>query len=413
MNLSNEIKRLVIKSYDSAIYLSNRALIRYYFYKNILRKALVLRGRIERILVVRLASIGDVVRATAVVKALKAKYPQATIDFLTTRVTLPVLKDNPRLGSIYTLEDLPFLPTYDWMINLQRVAPPPSFLEGADQTFEEILRFLSYRVTSKVITGRHFQAGRESSCVNLFHCRTEMEELFLSALLPYSHARVADTEINLNGDRRKVLREFGLPPGDKLLGIFLGTNSSGGDDGGQRTYSIEFVEKLANSFTPGLTIVIVGQSSYKTADEKARYDAFIKSHPNVIDLVDKTNLEELLYVIKGLKLFISCDSGPLHIAMALGVPVIGLYVNAADFRIAPWLRGERYILINAFDVCFDFSWRWKFHCLACQERHSYMYGCNLKKIDNKIDRIPLGRIRAAASDLLKCPIDTFCDQVSK
>ena len=100
MNLSNEIKRLVIKSYDSAIYLSNRALIRYYFYKNILRKALVLRGRIERILVVRLASIGDVVRATAVVKALKAKYPQATIDFLTTRVTLPVLKDNPRLGSI-------------------------------------------------------------------------------------------------------------------------------------------------------------------------------------------------------------------------------------------------------------------------------------------------------------------------
>jgi hypothetical protein len=108
MNLSNEIKKLAIKSYDSVISLSNRALIYYYFYTNILRKTLVLRGHIERILVVRLASIGDVVRATAVVKALKAKYPQATIDFLTTRVTSSVLKNNPRLGSIYTLEDCPF-----------------------------------------------------------------------------------------------------------------------------------------------------------------------------------------------------------------------------------------------------------------------------------------------------------------
>jgi ADP-heptose:LPS heptosyltransferase len=177
------------------------------------------------------------------------------------------------------------LPTYDWVINLRRVAPSSSFLEGTGQTFEEILGFLSRHVTSKVITGCHFQAGRDRSHVNLFHCRTEVEELFLSALPPW-------------------------------------------------TYSIEFVERLANFFASELTVVIVGQANYKSAEDKARYDAFIKSHPNIVDLIDKTNLEKLLYVIKELKLFIPCDSGPLHIATALGVPVIGLYVNAADFPIA-------------------------------------------------------------------------------
>jgi hypothetical protein len=87
--------------------------------------------------------------------------------------------------------------------------------------------------------------------------------------------------------------------------------------------------------------------------------------------------------------------------MGLGVPVIGLYVNTANFRIAPRLRGDKYILINAFDVCSNFNWRWKFHCLACQDQHAQMYGCALKKIDNKIDKIPLENIRAAASALLK------------
>ena len=409
MNLSKTIKRLTIKSYDSAIFFYNRARMYYYFYTSILKRQLVLGRRIEKILVVRLASIGDVVRATAVVKALKEKYPQATIYFLTTRTALPVLKNNPRLNRIYTLEDLYSLPTYDWVINLQRVAFPPNFLEGIDLTFEEILKHLSVNVSYELITGRHFRHGRDRSHVNLFHCRTELEELFFSALLPYSDERVADTEIAVDANNGGALERFGLVSEEKYLGIFLGSNSIGGDDNGQRSYSLEFVERLADHFSSDFTIVIVGQSNYKTPEERECYKAFLKRHPNIIDLVDKTTLEELVLVISALRLFICCDSGPLHIAMAVGTPVIGLYVNAASFRIAPQLRGQKYALINSFKVCFDFSWRWKFHCLACPEWHSNIYSCNLKSIDRKVDKIALQEIVTEAFNLLEKAQGSKCE----
>lgn len=46
-------------------------------------------------------------------------------------------------------------------------------------------------------------------------------------------------------------------------------------------------------------------------------DAFITAPP--------TSLPELAAVIEGAKLFIGCDTGPLHIAAAVGTPCLGLY----------------------------------------------------------------------------------------
>ena len=72
----------------------------------------LLRGRLHRILVVRIASIGDVARATAVVARLRNEYPEATIDFLTSPAAMAVIRGHSAVQTVYSLSDLDQLGQY-------------------------------------------------------------------------------------------------------------------------------------------------------------------------------------------------------------------------------------------------------------------------------------------------------------
>lgn len=56
----------------------------------------------------------------------------------------------------------------------------------------------------------------------------------------------------------------------------------------------------------------------------------------VINLIGKTTLREMAAVIKRCDLFIGNDAGPLHIAAAMGAPVIGIYGSSCHHRFGPW-----------------------------------------------------------------------------
>jgi heptosyltransferase I len=58
---------------------------------------------------------------------------------------------------------------------------------------------------------------------------------------------------------------------------------------------------------------------------------------SIINLVGKTNIKELLCVIKDARFMLSPDSGPAHMATAIGTPVIGLYATTNPDRARPYL----------------------------------------------------------------------------
>jgi heptosyltransferase-2 len=75
----------------------------------------------------------------------------------------------------------------------------------------------------------------------------------------------------------------------------------------------------------GLNIskVLIGtEKDAKKAEE-------IERKAEVINLVGKTSLRELMAVIAGAKLVISVDSSPMHIANALGIPAICIYTSTS------------------------------------------------------------------------------------
>jgi len=362
----------------------------------------VFAGRVESILVVRLASIGDVVRATAVIQALRSRYPDAAIDMLTSEATSGMVAQHPALRTVYTLADLSHLGRYQWVVNLQTRDPPPSFLQKSGLTYRQVLENLSTGLGARVVSGRHIVSGREVTTANILYCVAEMEELFRIALLPYDRARYPPTAIHVDAAARDAaIAKFGLPADARpLLALFLGSNSPGcGADEGFRTYSIGYVERLIDHFAERFTVAVIGQSQVKSAAEQTRYRELISRRPHVIDLVDRTSLDELVALMDRFAVIVTCDSSPVHIALARRVPVVALYVSDASYRLGPALEYEGLIGINSEPPCFKYSWRWKFFCLTCRDLETRAAYCLNDAFTFGVDRIPISQIDNALRHL--------------
>ncbi|MEM7149886.1 MAG: glycosyltransferase family 9 protein, partial [Pseudomonadota bacterium] len=57
----------------------------------------------------------------------------------------------------------------------------------------------------------------------------------------------------------------------------------------------------------------------------------------ILNLVGKTKLKELLCVLKRASLVLAPDTGPAHMAVTVGTPVIGLYAHSNPARTGPYL----------------------------------------------------------------------------
>jgi ADP-heptose:LPS heptosyltransferase len=344
-----------------------------------------------------------VVRASAVVDAIHALHPDARIDFLTSEPARPVIEKHPALATVWSLRDLPALPAYDWIINLQASDPPASFLAGTGLSYTQILDHLSHRVPHRVMSGRRVGPHGETTPTNIMYCVTEMEEVFLTALLPHDVARYPPTHIDLDTrSESDLLSRFVFPTDRPVLGLYVGSNSVGcGYDEGFRTYSIEFLDELVRRFHDRFTIVVIGQSQVRNEEERERYAGLVTRYPRLIDLVDRTSLTELVALMARIDVLIACDSGPIHIAMARGVPVVGLYANNATFALSPTLEADRYVAFNSYPPCFRYSWRWKYFCSTCRDPKTRAHYCRHDRFAFAVDRIPLGDIDAAVERLLR------------
>lgn len=59
---------------------------------------------LEKILIVRFSSIGDIVLTTPIVRCLRAKYPTAEIHYLTKQTFLSLIENNPYISKCWTIE---------------------------------------------------------------------------------------------------------------------------------------------------------------------------------------------------------------------------------------------------------------------------------------------------------------------
>lgn len=352
----------------------------------------------KSILLVRLASIGDVIRSTALTRALRNRYPSARIDYLTSASTAGIFSGNSTIDTVYTVEEVQRLPNYDWVANLQVATLPDSFSGG--QEYDKILADLDQVTQPRFAAGRYVLDGRvyPTHTTNHFY-ETELEELYQIALEPYGKEENERTYLPVG----HAFETTGLPgaASSPRVGLFFGTSAGEGYDGGFRAFSPEYMESLCRSLREIGTVIVFGTTGAKSTREVEAYRELLKKQPDVIDLVDRPSLSDLFSLVSTFDVVVSNNPGPLHVSMALKVPTVGLYVNSADFKGTPVRQGNRHIMLQGFEPCNQWNWRWKHHCGACTERRYAAYGCNLKSFDPKLDLIPVERVRDAASRLIR------------
>ncbi len=289
---------------------------------------------VHRILVIRLDLLGDVLNSMPAVEALRERYPSARITML----TLPYTATIPRrfdcvdqvleldTNSIRSVRNLlrpktvtAFLCTighlrrerFDLCVSLYgRMASLFAFASGAHRRIGYRQEAYPFMFTDPVQGGR-FDRRRHEIRWNL--------ELVAAAgakgSLRTAVLRAGDDAIACMETR---LATLGVHSADVVIGIH-----GGAVNGNAKRWPGSHWAALADTMIErhGFKVILTGSES-----ERCISDTIVArmEHRPVV-LTGETTVDELLAVLARCDLVISGDSGPLHLAVALGRPTVSIY----------------------------------------------------------------------------------------
>jgi heptosyltransferase-2 len=128
----------------------------------------------------------------------------------------------------------------------------------------------------------------------------------------------------------------------------LGINAGATYGSAKRWYPKKFAE-VAKEFSNKFDIIIFGgPNEVEMANEIESNLKFFGVH-NYQNLAGKTNIQELCAKIAGCSLFITNDSGPMHIASAYQVPTIAIFGPTRYKETSPWMNNKSTMVRHEMD----------------------------------------------------------------
>jgi heptosyltransferase-2 len=85
----------------------------------------------------------------------------------------------------------------------------------------------------------------------------------------------------------------------------------------------------------GWRVVVVGGEGDRAPAAAVTAALRVAEGPTVVDLAGTTTVQELAAVLAGARLVIANDSGPMHLAAAVGAPLVGLFGSTEPGWTAP------------------------------------------------------------------------------
>jgi heptosyltransferase-1 len=290
--------------------------------------------RDERFLVVRLTALGDILHTVPAVAALRAAHPHAKIDWVVERKWAPVLEGSPALNEVIPFDRRSLWGAIECVQRLRenRYACAIDFqglykssilaaLSGAplrigfDRSWAregEVAMFYTERV---IPAGRHVAELNYSLAEQAGASRPRTPEYPLR--VPAGGA----------ASIRARLQELGI--GGEY--IVVGPGGSWRAKCWPAERWGEFCRKfeMKNNMR---VVLMYGPGEKSIAEEVARAAAPAVPTPVA------TTIEELMGLVAHARCIVAADSGPLHMAAALGAPVVGLYGPTDPARNGPFVR---------------------------------------------------------------------------
>jgi len=322
----------------------------------------------KKILIVRLDRIGDVVLSTPVIKALRDACPESHIAFMVRPYTADLVKNNPYLNEVIIydkegperglLGNLKFIWALAWKRFDIAIILHPTARAHIVTFFSGIPRRIGYDkkmgslLTKRIPHTKQLGLKHESdySLDILSYIGIETEEKMLC--VPVN----AESECRIG----ELFAKNGINGQDTVIVVNPGASCP------SKRWRPENFAKVSDTLAEryDAKIVIISDSRDKYFADSVSKEMKAKS----LNLAGLTAVKDLASVFKRSDLFISNDSGPVHIACATGVPVIAIF-GRNDRGLSPerWgPMGKNDIVLHkdvGCDICMAHNCRIGFKCL--------------------------------------------------
>ena len=154
--------------------------------------------------------------------------------------------------------------------------------------------------------------------------------------------------LNINSNPRKLKLYKHNQSSDVAQKPILGINPGASYGSAKRWYPKEFA-KVASELSSQYDIVIFGGPSEKDIAMDIEKSLIEKDINNYQNLVANTTIPELIDHISKLDLFITGDSGPMHVAAAFQVPTVAIFGPTKDDETSQWMNDKSIIVKQNLD----------------------------------------------------------------
>ncbi len=287
----------------------------------------------DRILVLLFGAIGDVTRALPLLTRVRRGYPQAHIAWAVEPAVAPLLEAHPAINEVLLYDRSqgprqfwPFLQTirakqFDLVLDLQRHAKSG---------------LVSLWSRAPVRLGFHRQNTKEGNWFCNTHTIDPVPDFSLKL---WQYLRFADAlglpddgvafDLRLREEEERHIDALLADTPRPYVTFFLGSRWP------SRfwfpTATAQVARTLQQEYDMG-TVLIGGPREVVFASQVSAALGETKA----TDLSGKTSVRDLIGIFSRARLGIGPDSGPMHIAAAVGTPVISLWGATSPIRSAPW-----------------------------------------------------------------------------
>lgn len=340
------------------------------------RDALALQSaEFSRILLIKPSALGDVVHTIPVLVKLRARYPNARIDWLITPENAEVVRSHPALSNVVLFARRDFSKRghrwratvafrdllkqirrtkYDLIVDMHGQMRSAFFtLISAARVrigFDRPIKFsrtISAEHVLKNVPSHGWRGAREGSWVAYTH-RIPIPTLDVHAIDRYLWVAPLlgldddppDLRIHLSPETvqnvERLLEQHGVPRCKRLIVLVPGTIWE------TKHWTIEGFAGVAREFLQeGFAVVLAG-----TNRDQARCRQIAAAATGVCDLSGKTTPAELAALIRRAEVAVTNDSGSMHVAASLGKPMVSVFGPTNPVHIGPYERPESVVRVD-------------------------------------------------------------------
>jgi ADP-heptose:LPS heptosyltransferase len=296
----------------------------------------------KRILIVKLAAIGDVLRTTPLLTGLKRAYPQSHITWVVDKEASPLLKNNPLIDRLLLFDFASALPleveSFDLVVGLEkeprgaalvsrvRAAEKKGFGLGPEGSLYPLNRASEYA----------FFLGLSDELKFYRNQKTYPELIYEVAELDY---RKDEYLLFLSPEDTAFADGFFQKAGLKKGEVVIGLNTGAGGVFANKAWTVEGYGRLIQELRrePKTRLLLLGGPGERERNRNILEGA----KGSVIDTGCENTLGQFAALIQLCDLVVTGDTTALHLAVGLKKKVVALFGPTCAQEIEFYGRGEK------------------------------------------------------------------------